>query len=187
MTDIETIIEHHIDQAVSASRAADKNLWIAGCHAARIVGKYKVNATAEIASRAARDVSTVENWAHAYQLYTELKGSESTPNLRALRQILTISHFAAAWEMKRKYGYDNKKVMAYFALLLQHKQAGQSYSVNAMQQEIEAGENKGGTGITWDWLMPRVQNIYATMQAMNGTLPQDVKDWLDLAPASIRR
>jgi hypothetical protein len=183
--DFEDRIENEIDRAAAAARAGDKCLWIAGLHVARILGKYKVNAVKDIALKAGRHESSVENWAHAVWLLNDLRKSGFASDVKTLRKMLTPTHFWRMWDLRNKYGLRPKKVMHYFSMILQHKLNGHPASASAMAQEVEAGETKNGTAATWSYLKKGFQRVYVNVLVAPDT-PRNVRRWLRKAPQSVK-
>jgi hypothetical protein len=150
--DIEDRIERDIARAVSASRKGDVALWIAGLFAARVVGAYQVDATREIARQAGKSVSSVENWAHGYELYCELRSQlRKARDLRLLGRDLTLTHFSKMWELKRKYELNCQDCWNYLIQMAVYKFQGHPYSVVELEREVEAHENKSGKVTPWNY------------------------------------
>ena len=180
----EAIIERDIDRAVAASRKADCNLWIAGFFAARVVGMYQNSGTIEIALRAGKSPSSVENWAHAWQMYDELRSFGDVSELRELRKRFTPSHFWTMWDLKNKYGYGTKKAIHYFNQLTDYKENGLPHSVETLRQEVAAEEEQDGNTPTWEYYAPRLGKFIVRVMAASG-LPNSVIRWLKSAPPEI--
>ena len=175
----EDIVERDIDRAVAASRKADCNLWVAGFFAARVVGMYQNNAVIEIGLRAGKSVASVQNWAHAWEMYNELRLTDAC-RARKLRRRLSPSHFWTAWEKRNKYGYSLKKVLHYFGQVLDHKKNGEPHGADALAREIEAEENQLGTVPGWNWYAPRLNRLYVSLLVLSD-LPNDARAWLAAA------
>lgn len=101
--------------AVRAYRAGNAMIWITCACAERIVGTYKRGATLALATDIGRSVDTVEDMAHASELYHRLmryfRGDSVTskrkyrylvPQLRDIRRRLYYSHFATMWTIWRQ-------------------------------------------------------------------------------------
>lgn len=145
----EQVIEREIDWCVQAARTSSTTLWVACYFAYRVVGVYQTDATAEIARRAGRSPSSVENWAHAFEMYAELRRFGSSSEVRALRKALSPSHFWRAWEKQRKFSLSNASVIRYLRQMVDYKQNEENYSEATLAQEIEAHENNSGNVPTW--------------------------------------
>lgn len=190
MNDPEETAERDIRLAVYAARKSDASIWVTGFWAARVVGKYQRYGTKAIAERSGKSPSTVENWAHAWNLYDDLREKYGTsPNievgrifirsLQNLRKSLSPSHFWTAWELKKKYDLADKVILRHLQLMLDYKTDGQPYSVDILRQEVEK-ETKGG-GASWEWWMPRVASMIESVLLVTD-LPDEWKDWLSTAP-----
>ena len=106
MTNIpETIVDHWISQAVKYYGDSDTALKKHSVYAAPVVGKYSNGGTKAIADGIRRSPSTVENYAHAFQLYSELRRTQVRKRIRTLWRTLPISHWWQAWTI-HKAGYD---------------------------------------------------------------------------------
>lgn len=96
MTINEALIDKRIAQAAHWYSDSDTTLKYAAIAAGRVVGLYD-GVTAEIARQTRRSVSSVENWAHAYRLYRELRSGAPTEYIfchsRVLWRELPISHW----------------------------------------------------------------------------------------------
>ena len=181
----ENIIERDIQRAAQASRAADNDLWVACFFVSRVVGYGIENATKHIADTVGRHPSTVENWAHAYWMYEDLrKFGVASVTLRDLRRMLTPTHFWTAWGLKQKYRMSNKKVMQYLSQLLAHMHNGEPHSADALTREVEATETHNGNRPSWKWYVTRLKSMYINLLAVD--VPEPVRDWLKAAPKEIR-
>ena len=183
--DFEERIERDIDRVVEAARAADRSLWLAGKLAYRIVGKYKVNATKDIALKVGRSESTVENWAHAAELFFDLACAGYGRAVWSVRNSLSPTHFWRMWDLRNKYDLTNEKVMLYFSIVLSYREIGQPHGVKVLEGEVEAGENKNGNTPGFSFYKSRFQSIYAGLILAKDT-PADVAKWLQSAPESIK-
>ena len=122
----ESIIDKRIEQAVMADQGSDTCLKYACLAVSRIVGSYSA-ATAEIAKRRNRHVSTIENWAHAAWLYTELRRNKSDLcNARRLWRVLPASHWWQAYDIQNN-GYD---ALHYLTLAADHHMSGREMMQN---------------------------------------------------------
>lgn len=93
---IENIIRWHADSDTSLKRA---------CIAAgRVVGSYN-GSTGVIAGATNRSAATVENWAHAWRLYAEIRKGVNRMRVRILFRELPASHWWLAYDIQRA-GYD---------------------------------------------------------------------------------
>lgn len=103
-------------QGVKAWKTGNRAIWVVCACAARIVGNYARGATQAFATDISRSVDTVENMAHAAELYVRLQrdffrfrdATETPiywpliPRLRAIRAKLYYTHFSEMWTLWRK-------------------------------------------------------------------------------------
>ena len=183
--DIEIFIERKVREAAEAARSGDRCLWRAGMIAMEIVGKYQVNATKDIALLAGRSASTVENWAHAWMLYKDLQVAGYVAEARYFRKLFTPTHFWTMFDLRNRYKLSPDKVMGYFAVLLTHKQNGLPHGASALEREVEAGEKRDGNTPTWSTLRKSFHRHFVGLLVAQD-LPEDVREWLNGAPDSVK-
>lgn len=138
---------------VEAWKTGNRSIWIAcGC-AWRIVGHYARGATQAFATDISRSVDTVENMAHAADLYTRLQKEFGTfrdtsgefiyrpllPRLREVRRKLYYTHFSEMWSLWR--ADPSLTALAIFADL--ETAAANGISSRTLKAE---GANAGGGG-----------------------------------------
>ncbi len=189
----EASTEREIARCVKAVRASDKCLWVAGYWAARVVGTYAEYGAQAIAIQAGRSPSSVENWAHAWEMYDNLRkfGCNSEPvvnrafirSLQNMRRELSPCHFWTAWELKRKYKLKDRQILRFLQMMLDYRADEKSHSVETLRREIESEFGKGGA--TWDWYRPRVKTMVVNLIAGEDT-PDDVRAWAQDAPESVK-
>ena len=92
--------EHHRRAAVSHIQQAGASLWRAGFHAWRMWGLYERYALKAIAEDAKKDVASIENYCHAYDLFVDLARFGIAFEVRLLRRNLTPSHFWQMWSLR---------------------------------------------------------------------------------------
>jgi len=128
----EGLIDRRIDQAVEWANSSQTYVKYTAIAAAQVVGTYS-GTTEVIAQRTKRQVSTVQNWAHAFNLYEHERGN-NRPIARHLWRELPISFWWIAWDFHNR-GYE---ALEY---LLQAYQNG--WSTRDMREEfkrdVEAG------------------------------------------------
>lgn len=106
MSDMEARIDNRIQRTVDYDKSSDTYLKMACITASYAgVGEYQHGVTLEIAKRAKRHASTVENWNHAFWLYQELRRNEHKKLVRMLWRKLPASHWWLAWDIQQA-GYD---------------------------------------------------------------------------------
>ena len=175
MTDPETLAERDIDRAVTASRAADKNIWVSGAWASRVVGKYQKYATRDIADKADKDPSTIENYVHAFDMYTELRKVRNCSELRRLRHNLTPSHFWNVWQLRRKYDLSLESVADHLEQMVIYKIQGKPRGSETLRQEVDAQEDKLGNVPTWNYYAPRVRGMMTNIMVAKDT-PEEIRE-----------
>lgn len=160
--DTEDLVERDIDRAVAYSKKADGNLWVAGMYAARVVGKYS-GGTEEIHKRSGKSISSIQNWAHAYEmLVLVLKNSQLTGNWGFVREnwrVLSPTHFWTAWEKVNKYDLGIDAVCGYLYQMLNYRYNNESWSADALAREIDAHEDKSGNVPTWSYYKTRLSSL----------------------------
>ena len=188
MTDPEAIAERDIQRAVKASRRADGCLWVSAFYAARIVGTYARYGAQAIADAADKEVSTVQNWAHAYWMLEMLRNVRSRSEVRRIRQLLTITHFWTLYDMVKKYSFTELRAAQYLEQMILNKAQRQPASADALEREIEAAEERGGSVPTWKYYQPRIRSLLADVMALgrDGVSPA-VWTWVMSAPEEVKR
>lgn len=176
-------IERDIDRAVAAGRMSDTNIWVSGFFVHRVWRTYEINATEHIANECDKDKSTIENWAHAYDLYNRLR-KHFRNEARRLRRALTPSHFWTAWELQRKYNMSDADVIFHLEQMVNYKKVGQSHGSGALRQEVEAAQEQQGNPPTWDYYLPRLRTLYISLLATD--VPDSVSAWLMSAPEEVK-
>jgi hypothetical protein len=183
--DIEEIVEREIERVAVAARGGDRCLWFAGVLAARIVGKYHINATKDIALKVGRSDSTVENWAHAADIANWLREAGYSAEVKYFRTVFTPTHFWRMWDLRNKYNLQSTKVMHYFQLLLQFKIDGQHYGSGVLERIVEAGESKNGSVPVFAYYLPRFRNVVVGMLAASDLDPEFLS-WWNRCPKSFK-
>lgn len=136
MSDMESRIENRIQRTVEYDKSSDTYLKMACITASYAgVGEYQHGVTLEIAKRAKRHVSTVENWNHAFWLYENLRRDPIHKKLiRELWRRLPASHWWLAWDIQQR-GYD--------ALYYLGNAGMHNWSARAMMEEYKADLDAG--------------------------------------------
>jgi len=132
MSDMETIIDKRIHQAVVFHKGSDMCVKYACIAAAQVVGTYS-DATEEIARLSRRSVSSVQNWAHAFRLYKELRKIDACVS-RSLWRILPASHWWLAYDIQQA-GFD---ALYYLANAATHNWSGRDM-LKEFARDREAG------------------------------------------------
>ena len=93
---------------------SDRSKWVSAFYCGQIVGNYVRAATIDLASDMGVSTDTVEDMAHAYTLYRELRQMEGAAGfVRAARQasFIYLSHFRALYDARRNYNLSNEAVL----------------------------------------------------------------------------
>lgn len=186
---IEEQTEQDIDNAVKYADKSNKNLILAGMYAHRVVGKYEKYGSAAIAQRAGRSPSTVENWAHGYEIFSMVikfgGGSEIAKKVKKNWRLFTPTHFWTAWDKMNKYCLTPLRVIGYLNEMLNYRAQGLPWSSDALAREIEAHENKEGNTPDWSYYSPKVRRLYQEIAVLKDA-PAPVRKWLLAAPQEVR-
>lgn len=106
-----TLSEHQktdrdIERAALSYKRSDDGRWAAAFFAARVVGRYELGATIKLANRMGKSTDTVENLAHAYMLYAELRADPRyREGVREMRRLpyMYYSYWRALYKAKQDY------------------------------------------------------------------------------------
>lgn len=128
----EGLIDVWIERVVVNHKGSDTCLKFACIAAAQVVGSYS-GATGVIAQRTKRSTSSVENWAHAFRLYKELR--KESPSARELWRSLPASHWWLAYDIQTA-GYN---ALYYLANADLHNWSGRD-----MLKEYKQDRENGG-------------------------------------------
>lgn len=131
--DEERKIQRDIERAATNYKLSDNGRWLACYFASRVVGSYRFGATLELSERMGVSVDTVENLAHAWEMYAEFRAVPEYRNaVRAIRKMPYIyySYFRALYRAKMDYGLDTEKL---FMLLNDILQAEGDFSLKDLE------------------------------------------------------
>lgn len=132
----ESLIDKRIRQTIGYSSESDMRLKFAALAASEVVGKYD-GTTQMIAFECNRNVSTVENWAHAAKLKKELIAFAVNPalkrHIRFLWHKLPVSHWWMAYGEIHKRGWD---AFRFLNMAYQHAWSG-SRMITEFEKEYE--------------------------------------------------
>lgn len=169
-------LDRDIERAALSYKHSDGGRWAAAFYAARVVGRKPVQfgATIALADRMGVSVDTVENLAHAYELYAEFR---SDPHYRkvilSIRKLPYIyySYFRSLYKAKANYKLTLDQV---YAILLDVVLAEGELKQGDLDQHIQ---DKFGDTRDWTYFAQKAQKeIHKTLQQPD--LPEDVKDAL---------
>lgn len=131
MNDIEQLVDTWVGRVVSYHAGSDASLKCACIVAAQVVGSYS-GTTGVIAKETKRSVSSVENWAHAFRLYKELRQTDKLA--RVLWRKLPCSHWWLAYDIQAA-GYD---ALYYLTMAIQNDMSGRDM-LQEWKRDREAG------------------------------------------------
>lgn len=186
MSDIEVTAERHIRRAASAARTGDRWDWVSAIYAVDVVGTYERHATKAIADACGVNRRTIERRAHAMELYRAIRLDAGVQVARMLRDELTLTHFGRMWELAQKYDISPVACVEYLRQMLYYRDTGESWSADALEQEVEAAENWSGKTATFAYYLPRVRTIITGLKAIYETLTIEWREWIDSAPKDAR-
>jgi hypothetical protein len=127
----ESLVDAWKDRVIQYHTGSDTSLKCACIVAAHVVGSYS-GMTGVIAKETKRSVSTVENWAHGFRLYKELRQVDK--NARVYWRKLPASHWWLAYDIQRN-GYD---AFHYLTNAYLNKWSGRDM-MQEYKRDIEAG------------------------------------------------
>lgn len=170
-------LERDIERAALSYKRSDDGRWASAFYAARVVGCYQLGATLALANRMGRSVDTVENLAHAYEMYAELRSVPKYRNyVRHLRRLPYIyySYYRSLYKARQDYGLTLDQVMD---ILVDMVQAEGSLHQRDLDQHIQ---DKYGDTRTWQyWATKAAHEIHKTLQQPD--LPAEIRAVLNPA------
>lgn len=170
MTDHQKV-DRDIERAALNYKHSDDGRWAAAFFAARVVGRYELGATIRLSNRMGKSVDTVENLAHAYFLYAELRADPRYH--RAVREIRKLpfmyySYWRALWKAKQDYRLTLEQV---WDILIDMMHAEGSLHLSHLEVHIR---DRFGDRRTWDYWGARA--LKEISQVLNQPdVPDDVK------------
>ena len=160
---IESMIDNRIARVVKFGHESDWRLKMACVAAASVVGTYS-GVTQEMAKQTKRSVSTIENYAHAFRLYAELRSDPAFfLQSRRLWRALPSSHWWLAYDIQTK-GYDARRYL--------QNAEWNGWSGREMMQEFKKDMEAGNAPM-------QIQRVKIAFRGM----AQELKDNPDLTPA----
>lgn len=169
----EPLVDAEIERAAFLCRRVQGNIWRAALNVWRLWGRYERYALREIAQRAAMDVSTLENWAHAYDFFVGLLKLRNCSEVRRLRRLLTPSHFWSAWTLMRKYGLSHDEMIVYLQEMVVRRANSEPHGAQALRLEVEAHEGSDNAP-TWSYYAPRLRSLCLNVLACDA--PEEVRE-----------
>lgn len=166
--------ERDIEYAAISYKRSDNGRWVAAYYSSRIVGKGQIGATIALANRMGRSRDTVENLAHAYSMYQELRADAKYHHIvRKIRQLPYIyySYFRALYKARQDYNLTLEQVMD---TLVDMVQAEGSLGQRDLDQHII---DKFGDSRTWQFYGSKaMKEIHKTLQQPD--LPKEIREVL---------
>lgn len=106
-----------VKNACKAYKAADQDRWVSAYWAAQVVGKYDRGKTIGLSEEMGTSVDTIENLAHAYEMYNTLRfcmdGEFSNiVHLARKHPKVYMSHFIALYKARSTYGLTDKQLVS---------------------------------------------------------------------------
>lgn len=167
-------VDRIIERAAKSYKLSDDGRWAAAYYAAQIVGKHELGATLALANRMGVSSDTVENLAHAYQMYREFFCDPRYKLMvRAVRRLPYIyySTFRALHKAKNDYNLPLEKV---WSILVDMVQAEGTLHQRDLEQHIR---NKFGDTRNWQYYGAKtMKQISILLQQPD--LPKEVRDAL---------
>ena len=170
-------VDRDIERAAKSYKRSDEGRWAAAYFASRIVGRHEPGATLALASRMGVSPDTIENLAHAYILYNDLrqdKGYRFLVNKIRKMPYIYYSYFRALYKAREDYHLNNAQVMS---ILVDMLQAEGSLSNRDLDGHIR---DRFGDTRDWSYYATRAfREIGKTLQQPD--LPKEVRDTLNPA------
>lgn len=167
--------EEYAQRAATAYRRSDKGRWEAALWSAKIVGRYERNATQQLAQFIGVSVDTVENLAHAYEMYSALRSEpEFNYKVRMIRQQPHVytAHFVALYKAWKRYDLTLSEV---FSILIDIWQAKGEISSRDVDQHVRSNYGKVRN---WEYYADRaIQALFSLRQCPD--TPADVRKRAD--------
>ena len=108
-------LERLYTRAHNAYRSSDTNRWVSAVWCNQIVGSYDRGATIGLADYMSVSPDTIEDMAHAYEIYYVLRNDsdEAKVFVRLARRTpyIYISHFRALYDARERYGLSNETLL----------------------------------------------------------------------------
>lgn len=164
-------VDRDIERAATSYKRSDDGRWASAFFAARVVGRYELGATTKLANRMGRSTDTVENLAHAYMLYAELRADPRyRAGVREIRKMPFIyySYFRALYKAKQDYRLTIEQI---WDILVDMLHGEGSIHLSHLEEHIR---EKFGDGRNWTYWGARAfkEISYALSQP---DIPDDVK------------
>ena len=167
-------LDLYIEQAFRADRDSNTKIWKKCLWASRVVGHYDYGATRQLAARLNVESDSVEDYAHAYNIFEELCNVHQYRIVTfAARRAPYIhySHFRVLYEARKKYNLTIEEVFGY---LMDVIQAEGDLSTKGLENMLKS---KHDHELDWTWYAGNaLKAITLTLQQPD--IPDDVKEVL---------
>lgn len=160
-----------IERAAGSYKKSDDGRWVAAYWSSKVVGTYAIGGTLELSKRMGCSTDTVENLAHAYMLYNDLRADPRyRQTTRAIRKMPYIyySYFRALYKAREDYSLSLEQI---HDLLVDILQAEGGLHLSSLENHI-----RDRFGDTRDWRFygtTALKHIGKLLQQPD--IPDDVK------------
>jgi hypothetical protein len=156
MKNLETLFK----KAADAYRKSDDTKWVSAFYCSQVVGNYERGATLGLASDMGLSTDTIEDMAHAYSLYNELRRMpDAALFVRSARQshYVYMAHFRALYDAKDHYKLSNEEILKLLLDIVQGE--GQ---ISSRDVDQHAREKYGDTR-TWEFFAQKANKSLTTL------------------------
>lgn len=165
--------DFYFKSAAAAYRDANGKHWRFAFMAAKVVGQYEMGATVSLAKEMSVERSTVENHAHAWQMFYDLVclSPEASRFVRTVRTVPFIyyTHFLKLWELRNSFRLSNEQCLDLLHTLWQGEG---EFSAGAIEQ---LAKERFGDTRDWTFYAQKVQKNLSEL-LKQPDLPQEGKE-----------
>lgn len=161
--------------AAKAYRNSDSGRWVAAHWSQKIVGNYERYQTKNLAEFIGVSVDTVENLAHAYEMYSALRDDpEFSRNTRLIRRkpYIYTSHFVALYKAWKRYNMELHEV---YSILVDVWQAQGKLSSRDVDKHVR---DHYGKERNWQYYAERTMQVLFSLRQCPD-VPSDVRKETD--------
>lgn len=147
-------------KAAEAYRRSDQSRWVSALFCCKVVGSYERGATLGLAADIGVSVDTIEDLAHAYSLYWELRqmpDAKSFVRMCRRQPYIYIAHFRALYEARERYHLTNDLILK----LLIDIQQGEG-QISSRDVDTHARDRFGDTR-TWQFYGAKANKALASL------------------------
>lgn len=166
----------YYQQASEAYRKKDGWDWISALWCSKVVGKYGRGGTLGLADDMGVSTDTIEDRAHAYNIFIRLCGIEDGKYrkfvfLARRAPYIYLSHFRALYDLQITYNLTDTQVLDLLMDLVQHEGGLSTRKLDAHVRN-RYGDTRG-----WEYYAARaMKEVHKTLQAPD--LPNDGRELL---------